>query len=218
MKATKIISYVGLGLIAAIIITVVILSFVPTKLSPTICSGSQNVVSTNPTAQISIYKYENSKQTKYNMLSGSTNETIKQDYQTVLNKFNDLGSYSIMHGLFLGLTKANQSITEDRTKTFAELQKMTDGYFVEFTWLESQSLLNVDGSIFKDKNGNTQTFTKLAIFVQDKKGVVDNKVYVKTYSSDSSYSYFYYTSYSDTQSLYDLAKSFDNQNKFGPIT
>ena len=74
MSITKILSYVGLGVVAALIIVVIALSFATTKLSITIASTQTlgSSVAVAPTAQISVSKYDGSTETIYNMPSNAT--------------------------------------------------------------------------------------------------------------------------------------------------
>lgn len=216
MKAKEWISYSLLAVIAAIIVVVIVLSFVPKKLSPVISiSSSKSIVDEMPTAQISVSKYEDGKEYSYKMLTAdmSSNETIKNDYNSVIKTFNNMSSYSVMQGLFLGLSNADQSITYGKTSSITALHQQTDGYLFEFEWTNKQTLKNVDGTEYKDSNGNNVKFSKLAIFVDDSNEVATYKIYVKTYTLDDTSCYYTYTAYSNVMSMYNLASSFDEANK-----
>lgn len=206
MNTKQIFGYIGLGLVSAMIITVVILSFVTVKLSP---------VFDEPTAQISIYKYNSESGTtyKYNLITDDiTADTEKRaDYNSVLNEFNGLGSYTVMQSLFLGLTGADTSITS-ATASYSSLKQSGDGYFIELVWNDSQTLKNLDGSDFLDSNEATVTYKAIGIFVQDVNEITEYKVYVAATRTSSSYK-AYYTSYSNVQGLYDIASAFDTANK-----
>ncbi|MBR1925437.1 MAG: hypothetical protein IJ837_01105 [Clostridia bacterium] len=217
MKAKEWICYSLLAVIAVVIVIVIILSFVPKKLAPTISAvSSKSIVDELPTAQISVSKYEDGKEYAYKMITSKleTDETMKSDYESVIKTFNNLSSYSIMQGLFLGLSNADQKITyKESGPSITSLHQQTDGYLIEFEWTEKQKLKNVDGTEYKTSDNQSVTFTKLAIFVDDKNEVADYKIYVKTYTSDDSSCRYYYTAYSNVLSLYNLATSFDNANK-----
>jgi len=216
MKAKEWICYSLLAVIAVIIVMVIVLSFVPKKLSPTLsATSSKSIIDELPTAQISVSKYESGKEYAYKMLTFETNinETIKSDYNSVIKTFNNMSNYSIMQGLFLGLSNADQGVTYGKTSSITALHQQTDGYLIEFEWVNKQTLKNVDGTEYKDSNNRGVEFTKLAIFVDDSNEVADYKIYVKTYTSDDTSCYYTYTAYSNVMSLYNLALSFDKDNK-----
>ena len=216
MKAKEWICYSLLAIIAILIVVVIVLSFVPKKLSPILsASSSKSIIDELPTAQISVSKYENGKEYAYKMLTfdARTNEVVKNDYNNVIKTFNKMSNYSVMHGLFLGLNNAEQGITYGKTSSITALHQQTDGYLFEFEWTNKQTLKNVDGTEYKDSNGNNVKFSKLAIFVDDSNEVATYKIYVKTYTLDDTSCYYTYTAYSNVMSMYNLASSFDEANK-----
>ena len=166
MSVSKILSYIGLGIVGALLIVVVILSFVTTKMSFTISATQQlgGAVAVAP-SQITVSKYDDtaSKELSYKMFADDN--TKFQDYNSVLANFNSMGSFSIMQKLFLGIGDKKVDIVYEKTKTFNQLHKLTQGYLIEFAWNDKQTLLNADGSVYKNSDGDSVTFTKLAIFV-----------------------------------------------------
>lgn len=210
MNAKKIISYTLLGIITALIITVVILSFVTKKLSVT-----SSVIMPESPAEICVSKYEDGKEYQYRMQRQQfdSSQTIKQDYEAVLKKFDGLGSFTYMQQLFLGLGSAKPEINYGKTTSISELHQKDGGYLVEFAWTAGQTLKNSDGTAYKNSEGNEVTFTKLDLFVDSSDEVASYKIYIKTYTSDSTSVYYTYTIYANVLSLYELTSGFDNDKK-----
>ena len=208
MNTKKIFGYVGLGLVAALIIVVVILSFVTVKLSPTFAE---------PTAQISVYKCDTGVKYKYNMITDnlSADSELRADYNSVLDAFNNLGSYTVMQSLFLGLTNVNTSITT--FKTTDDFKGTAGGYLIELNWSTAQTLKNIDGSTFLDGSGDAVTYKTIRIFVDNTNEITEYKVYVCSLMT-STISDYYFTSYSNVQTLYDIASNFDDENKLNAYT
>lgn len=202
MDAKKIFGYVGLSIVCALIVTVVILSFVTVKLSP---------VFERPTTQISIFKYQSSSNQGYVYHMGEGDVDKEADFNSILNGVNDLGNFTVMNSLFLGLSGVNASITNEKTKTFDSLKKTENAYFIVFQWQDTQTLKNPDGSIYKDSEGKEVSFKRIGIVVDNNKEVKENKIYINDSisDSDSATSRFYYTSYSNVSGLYDMVYAID---------
>jgi len=203
MNTKQIFGYVGLGLVSAMIITVVILSFVTVKLSP---------VFEEPTLQISVSRYDSYAGKLYKYVIGTddtTSDAVKrEDFNAVLDEFNNLGSYTIMQALFLGLTDADTSINT-ATNSYSSLQQQTGGYFIELVWSDTQILKNMDGSDFiSSSTETTVTYKAIGIFVTDSNEITEYTVYVANTQGAGSYK-AYYTSYANVQGLYDIAEEFD---------
>ena len=215
MNAKKIISYTLLALITALLIAVVVLSFVSKKLSPTIASMAVDSTAVASPDEITVSKYVDSKEYIYRMQKDkvATDETIKNDYEKVLNKFNNLGYFTYMQQLFLGLGDFKQEIVYGKTSSISALHKQTDGYLVEFIYGNGQTLKNPDGSVYKDSDGKEVAFTKLDIFVDDSNEVSTYKIYIKTYSSDETSVYYVYNMCANVNDLYEVALDFDGAEK-----
>jgi len=214
MSVSKILSYIGLGIVGALLIVVIILSFVTTKMSVTISATEQlgAAVAAAP-SQVTVSKYDDtsSKELSYKMFADDN--TKFQDYNSVIANFNSMGSFSIMQKMFLGIGDQKVNIVYEKTETFNQLHKKAQGYLIEFAWNEKQTLLNADGSTYKNSDGDAVTFTKLAIFVDNSNQVSDYMIYVKTYNYDSSYSYYHYNITANVIDLYKLASDFDSAGK-----
>ena len=207
MNAKKIVSYTLLGIIAAILVVVIILSFVTKKLSPTVA----NINASNPT-EITVSKYVDSKEYMYRMQKEdmSTDENIKKDYEAVLKKFDGLGYFTYMQQLFLGLGDFKQEIVEGTTSTVNQLHQLTDGYLIEFVYDTERTIKNPDGTEYKDAAG--KKFKKLDIFVENSNEVSTYKIYIVTGSDSASVKYVY-SICANVNSLYNLAKTFDDAEK-----
>ncbi len=214
MNISKILSYVGLSVVGALLIVVIILSFVTTKTSITISANDSrgSSVAVAP-SQITISKYDSSASKEYSYKMFAEDNDKYQDYNSVLANFNSLGRFSILQKLFLGIKDESKNITNEKTKTFTALHKLTGGYLVEFSWNEKQTLLNADGTVYKNSEGNSVTYSKLAIFVDETNQVSDYLIYVKTYTNDSSSSYYNYKITANVKDVFDLAESFDDAGK-----
>ncbi len=214
MSISKILSYIGLGIVGAFLIVVIALSFVTTKLSITVSATKDlgSSVATMPD-QITVSKYDASSSKEYSYKMFADDETNFLDYNSVLANFDALGEFSVMQKLFLGIGGSTPQIVAEKTKTFTALHKLENGFLVEYSWNEKQTLLNPDGSVYKNEDGNLVNFTKLAVFVDDTNQVSDYIVYVKTYTYDSSYSYYYYNITANVKSVYNLVNDFDKAGK-----
>lgn len=211
MDTKKLIGYIGLGIISAMIIVVILLSVIPVK-------GKYSPHFEKPTQQITISKYDNNQEMSYSM--EASNESKAENFNKVLTELNKLGNYTVMQSLFLGLSNVDTSIKYGKTKTFTSLHQMKEvkegyaGYLIELSYSEPQTLKNVDGSeyVIQDENqgnvGENVKYTKLAIFVDDRNEITEYDVWVKTSTSNGGYSYYRYTAYANVKTLYDLAKSF----------
>lgn len=215
MNAKKIVSYTLLALIACILVAVVVLSFVFKKLSPVIADMAVDSTAVASPEEITVSKYVDSKEYIYRMQKEkvATDETIKEDYELVLNKFNNLGYFTYMQQLFLGLGDFKQEIVYGKTSSISALHKQTDGYLIEFIYENGQTLKNPDGSTYKDTYGKEVAFTKLDIFVDDSNEVSTYKIYIKTYSSDDTSVYYVYNMCANVADLYEVASDFDEAEK-----
>ena len=214
MNAKKIISYTLLGIITAVLLAVIVLSFVSKKLSPTLASIATEEGVVSPT-EITVSKYVDSKEYIYRMQKDkmSSDETIKNDYELVIKKFDEMGNFTYMQQLFLGLGDFKQEIVYGKTTSIASLHKQTDGYLYEFVYSTGLTLKNPDGSVYKNNDNKEVTFTKLDIFVDDSNEVSTYKIYAKTYTSDDTSVYYVYNICANVSELYGLADEFDKAEK-----
>ncbi len=215
MNAKKIISYTLLALITAVLIVVIVLSFVSKKLSPSISSMAVDSAAVSNPTEITVSKYVDSKEYIYRLQKEkiSTDETIKNDYNLVLNKFNNLGYFTYMQQLFLGLGDFKQEIVYGKTSSISSLHKQTDGYLIEFVYTDGQTLKNPDGSVYKAIDGKEIAFTKLDIFVDSSNEVSTYKIYIKTYSDDNTAVKYVYNICANVSELYGMALEFDEADK-----
>lgn len=205
MSITKILSYVGLGVVAALIIVVIALSFATTKLSITIASTQTlgSSVAVAPTAQISVSKYDGSTETIYNMPSNATQSSDEQkDFQKVLSTFDGMGNYSIMQTLFLGLSGQKQQIVKETTKILMHFTNLKVAILLNFVTAIHKNFRMLMVQLNKDGNGDEVEFPAFAIFIDNKKVISDEYyVYIQTSSYTSVSSQYYYKIYVNVNSL-----------------
>ncbi len=217
MNAKKIISYTLLGIITALLIVVIVLSFVSKKLSPTLASISTSEEMMSPT-EITVSKYVDSKEYIYRMQKDNFNEEeTKNDYEYVMKSFDGIGTFTYMQQLFLGLGDFKQEIVYGKTSSISSLHQQTDGYLIEFAYANSQTLKNPNGTVYKNNEDKEVAFTKMDIFVDNSNEVSTYKLYFKTYTSDDTSVYYVYNICANVNSLYEMAQSFDEADKLQGI-
>ena len=143
----------------------------------------------------------------------SVDENIKNDYELVLKKFNNLGYFTYMQQLFLGLGDFKNEIVYGKTTSISNLHKETNGYLVEFVYSSDQILKDVNGKAYKNEDGNEVKFSKLDIFVDNSNEVSTYKLYLKTYTSDDTSVYYTYNICANVNSLYETCNDFDKSEK-----
>ena len=181
-------------------------SFYYKKLSPKL----ENIISQNP-AEICVSKYEEEHEYQYRMqtINFESNPQQQADYENVLTAFDGLGYITLGQQLSFDIAGENVEIVYGKTTSISELHQKDGGYLVEFAWTAGQTLKNSDGTVYKNAEGNEVTFIKLDLFVDSSDEVASYKIYIKTYTSDSTSVYYTYTIYANVFGLYNLAKNFD---------
>ncbi len=201
MKTGQIIGYIGLAIISVLIVVVIILSFVPVKLAQSF---------DRPTGQIAVYKYEDSTLSVYNMTADDTGK--QTDFNSVNSSFNELGTFTVMQSLFYGLSGKEVEINKSTSsQSINSLKQQTGGYYIEFTWKETQTLYNPDGSQYFNPDGRAVTYNKIGLFADNSNEVGEYKIYIYSSSSGSpstTSSYYNITIYANLINLYNVCEGF----------
>lgn len=194
MSVKKIVSYVGLGVIAAIIICVIILACVPVRIMPNFENMKPN--------EIKIY---NSDSESYII---TNNSASTEEFNNIFNKVNDMATYSVLDSLFMGVMGENYVVksTSSSSKNLSTLISEND-YVIQFDWAESQQIKNADGT---DYSQSTQANFKKALI-----GISNNanakEVYIYLYTSlETTTAYYAYVIYANTQNVYNYCENLDN--------
>lgn len=193
MSVKSIISYIGLGIVVALIICVLVLAFIPTKIMPNFASAPD---------EIKVYKSETEQSFSCN------SSTFKTEYDNIYKKVDSLGKYSILDTLFMGVLGQHYQISYNGTssnKSISTLQQEFD-YLVELKWSENQSILKTDGKEYTNADDTNVTsynryFRRAIIGVSNQNNAGELVVYLYP-STSSSTAYFSYIAYANPNALY----------------
>lgn len=215
MNAKTIIAWVGLSIVAALIVCVLVLSFVPTKIMPTF---------ENKPSTITIYKSNDSNTESYLI---DPNATAALDYQEAVTNYNNifaevdkLGVYSVLDTLFMGVLGQSYKVQSNGSDTSKDKTTLLSDYdyLVELTWNESQQIKNADGSDFTDSSTTSSArlkFYRAIIGVKNTDASAEVNIYLYYLKSSSSTTYYSYVAYANTNALYNYVNAI-NDNKFAP--
>lgn len=200
MKVKTILGAIALGLIGAMIATVIVLSLVPVKLAPNF----------ETPVKIVSYKYRSSTPTFSQHTTNATED--KAEFDSLYNTFNNMGKYTIMNQLFSGLSGAKPQLVAASTKSFETLRKEKQtGYWIEFVWSDNYltdanpTLKNINGtSFYPSGSTNKVQYYSIGLYVEDSTEIKECNIYVRTGTTSTSAKY-YYTAFYNTKALYDLA-------------
>lgn len=206
MSAKTIIAWIGLSIVAALIVCVLVLAFVPTKIMPTFA---------NQPNEIRIYKMNSDTQESYLVMPGET------DYENIYKQIDKLGTYSVLDTLFMGVLGQNYKVKNNGSETTKSVNTLLNDcdYLIELTWkgTEGQQIKNADGSDFKDDTTTSSTrfkFYRAMICVNNTNNSAELNIYLY-YSKTGSTTYYSYVAYANENGLYGVVSGLAD-NKFAP--
>ena len=194
MNVKKLVSYIGLGIILAIIICVIVLACVPVRIMPNFENLKPN--------EIKIY---NSDSQSYII---TNNEASANEFNEVFNKVNDMATYSVLDSLFMGVMGQNYVVksTSSSSKNLSTLISEND-FVIQFDWADSQQIKNADGTDYSQSSQSK--FKKALIGISNNSGAKELYIYLYT-SLDSNTAYYAYVVYANTQNLYNYCQNLDS--------
>ena len=169
-KNKNIIMITSLALVLAVVIVVICLATIRVNLKPNFLSG------TTYSANVVIDGYSET--------GDMSNSSLTDNFNEFNNLLNDAMSQTYFAGLFNG-SMFNYSITENKNNTFSNFESKTlkDASYVFFEFIEPQTLLNHDGSVYSSRLNSTITsfkFNYVYMILNEEEGVQNIDFYVET--------------------------------------
>ena len=200
MSLAKIFSYIGLGIVGALIICVIVLACVPTKIMPTVKQPDQIIVYNGDTDY-------------YIANKDSSDETQKNNYDKILNAFNSSGNYSILNTIFLGVAGSKFQINyvgsgSSESKTVSTLKSEYE-YVVELTFNEPYILTDAYGNEYTANSPNANpTNIKIASIAMGISNTGAQETVIYAYSESGS-NYWTYVTFVNTSNLYNVCEDIE---------
>ena len=208
MKIAKLISYIGLGLVAALIICVIILACVPAKIMPTFEKPNQIIV--HDCANGSDY---------YVVNKDSSDKDQQATYNKLYDTFNAAGTYSVLSTIFSGVSGSSYQVKyvgggSGESKTVSQLKSdetLNYDYVIEFTFETPLVVTDAAGVEYSSKNNSNANSTNVkvaSIAIGVSKNAGAQETYIYAYS-ESNTNYWVYASFMNTSSLYNICNSIE---------
>ena len=148
----KIVAISSLGVVGALLLAVVLMAVIPINFNLKLQDKPDSIIIHASGYQQTIVSP-----------SGSADE--RATYNKILELYNDMGSYSTLNSLFLGLwgkgIKAGVSDSRSATDLYS-----TDVYCVEFRYNTAKPMLDEKGKQFDWQENGPQTYTRIFIPVR----------------------------------------------------
>ena len=191
--AALITAIVAFSLIGILIITTILLAVIPVYTGVKFANEPDRIV----------IKYNNEQMTVYN------NDAEYQDiFDSIWNAYNDASNPTVMDSIFNGFAgKGMTANYSSSSLSFGNLSNETT-FSVAFYWDNSQLMTNKDGSQFNYELANGDEYTSgvkynSAVFsVDSTNGVVEKTFYLRTNTTNSTSTRYYYTGIANYYSLY----------------
>lgn len=211
MSAKSIIAWIALSIVAALIVCVLVLAFVPTKIMPTF---------ENQPNEIRVYKTNESTTESY-LVSPNGSESEKADYASIYKEIDKLGTYSVLDTLFMGVLGQSYKVQSNGSETSKSISTLLNDYdyLVELKWNVSQPIKNPNGTDYTDSTTTSSArlkFYRAIVGVKNTNASAEVNIYLYYLESQSSSTTYYsYVAYANTNGLYTFVSGLKD-NKFAP--
>jgi len=206
-KTSKILSITSLSLVGIMILAVISMAVIPTyKGALFLDSGETTFTEADKPDIITVRTNTNNEVVYYKSVASDS-----VMYDTLWNAYVDAGSYKVLDSIFIGIASKNSY--PERISTSSSMSTLFDTdteYCLIFTWSNSRTMVNTDGTDFKYKV-NTAEYTpdkyaRAYISITGDNVINKTSVFLLTEAKDftSGTTRYIYNAYLNTSNLYSI--------------
>jgi len=206
-KTSKILSITSLSIVGVMILAVILMAVIPTyKGALFLDSGETTFTEADKPDVITVRTNTNKEVVYYKSVAGDS-----EMYNTLWNTYIEAGSYKILDSIFIGITSKNSY--PERISTSSSMSTLFDSdteYCLIFTWSNSRTMLNTDGTDFEYTVG-TATYTpdqyaRAYISITSDNVINKTSIFLLTEAKDftSGTTRYIYNTYLNTSNLYSI--------------